>query len=287
MNERGDIEFPIWRKKVDHSFLTLTYTPIPKWLWPIWEIEALFTSVKTKKSPESLVKIVFQKRIFDGFVTFTKRPNGEKQSQLSFGKELHNLLKEAFLMTYMRSLEGQIRKASGTKVDIEKEIPFWEFIDIEFDSSSKLFKFTCHYNQQPTFPELFKQLVSSPSMKSVDDFINEKDANRIHKQNWKPRTEYKNEIGAENVIYTLIDTKNKLIYIGEAKKLISRFDNGHPDISKWDYYKYNVLPKTLESHRLSLERMAIRDMANFLENKADIPNIEISAYKLANRKIDR
>ena len=54
-----------------------------------------------------------------------------------------------------------------------------------------------------------------------------------------------------------------------------------------NYYKYNVLPKSLESHRLSLERMAIRDMANFLENKADIPNIEISAYKLANRKIDR
>ena len=125
------------------------------------------------------------------------------------------------------------------------------------------------------------------SIKAIDDYINEKDADRIHKQNWKPRIEYKSEIGAENVIYTLIDTVNKLIYIGEAKKLISRFDNGHPDISKWNYYKYNVLPKSLESHRLSLERMAIRDMANFLENKADIPNIEISAYKLANRKIDR
>ncbi len=44
----------------------------------------------------------------------------------------------------------------------------------------------------------------------------------------KSHSEYKNEIGAENVIYTLLDTKNKLIYIGEAKKLSSRFDRDHP-----------------------------------------------------------
>ncbi|MCG9753046.1 GIY-YIG nuclease family protein [Vibrio brasiliensis] len=287
MNERGDIEFPIWRKKVDHSFLTLTYTPIPKWLWGVWEIDTLFGNVNSKKLPDSKVKIVFQNNSYDGFVTFTKRPNGEKQSQLSFEKDLHDLLKEAFLMTYMRSLEGQIRKASGAKVDIEKEIPFWEFIDIEFDSSSKLFKFTCHYNQQPTFPELFKQLVSSPSIKKVDDHINNKENERIYKQDWKSRSEYKNEIGAENVIYTLLDTKNKLIYIGEAKKLIVRFDAGHKDIKHWTYYKYNVLPKSLESYRLTLERMAIRDMANFLDNKADISKIKISAYKLVNRKIDK
>ena len=39
MNERSDIEFPVWRKKVDHSFLNEKVTPIPKWLWSIWKIE--------------------------------------------------------------------------------------------------------------------------------------------------------------------------------------------------------------------------------------------------------
>ena len=28
MNERSDIEFPVWRKKVDHSFLNEKVTPI-------------------------------------------------------------------------------------------------------------------------------------------------------------------------------------------------------------------------------------------------------------------
>lgn len=286
MNERSDIEFPIWRKKVDQSFLKEKVTPIPKWLWPVWNIEEVFSSVESISDVNSKVSIVFEKKKYFGNVYFSQRKSG-KICRFSFEQSLHSVLKDRFLMSYMRSLEGQLRKSSGEKVDIELEIPFWEFVDIEFDTTKRLFKFTCHYNQQPTFPQLFKELVSSPSMKAIDDFISEKDNNRIHKQNWRPRCKYKNEIGAENVIYTLIDTENKLIYIGEAKKLISRFDNGHQDISKWDYYKYNVLPKSLESHRQTLERMAIRDMANFLENKADIPKIEISAYKLANRKIDR
>jgi len=287
LNERNDIEFPVWRKKVDQSFLKENVTPIPKWLWTIWDIEETFLHVRSKKSPESSVEIFFENETYIGNVFYTDR-NNSPMCRFAIDRTLHTILKERFLMTYMRSLEGQLQKANGLKVDIELEIPFWEFIDIEFDSSKKSFKFTCHYNQKPVFPELFKKLVSSPAIQSVDDFLNDKGTDRIQKQDWRPREEYKTEIGAENVIYTLVDTANKLIYIGEAKSLIARFDsNSHSVIPKWDFYKYNVLPVALESHRLAIERMAIRDMASFLTNNVDIPNIIISSYSLANRKIDR
>ena len=95
------------------------------------------------------------------------------------------------------------------------------------------------------------------------------------------------EINAENVIYTLVDTKNRLIYIGEAEKLAKRFDSGHPDILDWDFYKFNQLPPDLAEHRLKIERMAIRDMAALIENKNGIGTLGISDYKLANRKIDK
>ncbi len=271
-------------KKVDSSLLNATVTPIPKWLW---EIEKLFANVNSKKCPSSKVSIHFEKELYKGNVTFSRQSNGRSICRLHCEQNLHSVLKEHFLMTYMRSLEGQIRKSQGGNSDIELEIPFWEFLDIEFDSLNRKFIFTCHYHHQPTFPELFKQLVSSPAIKAVDDMLNDNSAICIYKQNWKLRTEYKNEIGAENVIYTLLDSKNKLIYIGEAKKLIARFDNGHPDISNWGHYKYNVLPESLESNRLTIERMAIRDMASLLANKMNIPNIEISPYRLANRKIDK
>ena len=170
MNERSDIEFPVWRKKVDHSFLNEKVTPIPKWLWSIWKIEETFEHVKSIQDSASEVKVLFEGNLFKGNVFFSEHGTG-KICRFSFHNKLHSILKDKFLMTYMRSLEGKLRKSSGSKVDIEKEIPFWEFIDIEFDSSTRTFKFTCHYNQQPTFPELFKQLVSSPSIKAIDDYI--------------------------------------------------------------------------------------------------------------------
>ena len=70
-------------------------------------------------------------------------------------------------------------------------------------------------------------------------------------------------------------------------KLVRRFDAGHPDIPNWDYYKYNVLPPELEKHRLTIERMAIRDLASLLENDQGIDSRNISDYKLVNRKIDK
>jgi len=286
LNERNDIDYPIWRKKVDSSFLNDTVTPIPKWLWEVWDIEEIFDSVRSKNDTHSEVTIYFDGDTYKGNVTFSTQTGGRTLCRLHFALGLHSLLKERFLMTYMRSLEGQIRKSQGSKQDIELVIPFWEFIDIEFDCNNKHFIFTCHYNQQPIFPELFKKLISSPSIKIIDDELNGKETHRIQKQDWKPRAEYKTEIGAENVIYTLIDTQNQLIYVGEAKKLIARFDNGHPDIKSWDYYRYNVLPKSLEEFRVTIERMAIRDLAGLLTNKSDISKIEISPYKLANRKID-
>jgi len=288
MNERNDIEFPVWRKKVDQSFLNDSATPIPMWLWEIWSLTELFKDVDSVKDHKSKVSIIFKNEVFDGNITFSvNKGRSSALCRLKIDKRLDANLKETFLMSYMRSLEGQIRKSKNLKVDIELEIPFWEFIDIEFNSSEKTFIFTPHFYQKPVFPELFNELVSSPSIKKVDDRINNKEINRIHKQDWKKRELYKSEIGAENVIYTLIDTKNKLIYIGEAEKLIARFDQGHPVISKWDYYKYNVLPDSLEVHRVAIERMAIRDMACFLDNNVDIPNIEISTYKLTNKKIDK
>jgi len=34
-------------------------------------------------------------------------------------------------MSFMRDIEGRLRKKGNKKTDIEDEIPFWEFLDIE------------------------------------------------------------------------------------------------------------------------------------------------------------
>ena len=101
-----------------------------------------------------------------------------------------------------------------------------QFLDIEFDKTKKIFIFTAHYTQKPTFPNLFKSLVQSPKIKEIDDKISGKEKSKIYKQDWRPIEEYVTEIGAENVIYMLMNKSKKLFYIGEANDLISRFSSG-------------------------------------------------------------
>ena len=283
MLERSDVEFPLWRKKVDKGFLRQAVTPIPKWLLKSWGIEARFRNVSSRSQTESKVQITFHGDRYIGHVV--RSANG--RFRLFYDPDLMPRLRETYLMSYMRALEGDLRKVSNVAGDVEREIPFWEFIDIEFDASSQTFHFTPHYYHPPQFPELFRRLVSSPRLRVVDDEISGKEHDRIHKQSWRPRNEYKTEIGANNVIYTLIDTKRLLIYIGEASKMIRRFDAGHTEIPDWNHYKYNVLPKALERHRVTLERMAIRDLAALIENRQGIETQSISSYRLANRKIDK
>jgi hypothetical protein len=123
-------------------------------------------------------------------------------------------------------------------------------------------------------------------MHKIDDELNEKPQFRIYKSRWRPRGEMETELNQNNALYTLIDTQNKLLYVGEAANLIGRLRQDHPSIPEWDHFRYDVLPDEIAHHRRTLERMIIRDFASVLENKENIDSIKISGYKLANDKID-
>lgn len=286
-NERSNVEFPLWRKKVDSSLFAHKGTTIPTWACSMWGIQQLFKECSSKKDKNSEVAIKFKRRKFQGQVTIAPKGRKTPAYRLWFDDDLCLLLKDTFLMSHMRSLEKSLCN-DVESIDIETKIPFWEFLDIEFDASKREFRFTAHYTQEPIFPELFKRLTGSPTLKKVDDELSSKEAPyRIYKQGWKPREELEYEIGAENVIYMLIDTERKLLYVGEAKNLVKRLSQRYPSIPHWNHYRYSVLPDSLKSYRVAIERMLIRDFASILDNKKKIDSISISDYKLANDKIDK
>ncbi len=134
---------------------------------------------------------------------------------------------------------------------------------------------------------MFQRLAGSPSLKSIADEIEGSDKERIHKQNWKRRDDLNYEIGARNVLCFLLDTGKKLIYFGEAKDLVKRLDQPHAMISNLDYLRYNVLPPSLDKHRVLLERMVIRDIASLFANKKVKESVAISDYFIAIDKIDK
>ena len=283
--ERTNVDFPLWRKKVDSSLFSHKVTTIPKWVCRVWNLDNVFPGLKGKRDPKSKILITLNNKTYEGQVTCSwPKKRADKVYRLWFGDDLIAELKEVFLMSFMRDIENRLRPDIGS--DIEKEIPFWEFLDIEFDEGSKSVHMIPHYTQVPTFPELFRRLTYSPALKRIDDELAEKTVIQIHKQNWRPREEFEVEIGAENVIYMLIDTKEKLFYIGEADRLVQRFRAGHPSISNWNFYRYDVLPEELRESRAALERMVIRNFAAVLPNKRSVRTMKISEFRLANDKID-
>lgn len=279
----------MWRKKVDSSLLRHNGTTIPQWVCKIWGIEASFSKCSSRKDEKSKVTIYFDEKKFDGWVTIAKHGRESCPAyRLWFPEELSYELKNAFIMSFVRDIEARLRVAKGTKdKEIEDEIPFWEFLDIEYDEGKRTFYFQAYFKQNATFTELFSTFVNeSPILHKIDDELKEKPPFRIYKTGWKERKNLFSELGPTNVLYYLIDTKNKLLYIGEASTLVARLNQLHPTIPDWDYYRYDILPNEISDHRKTFERMLIRDLAALLENKVGLDFIRISDYKLANDKID-
>ena len=284
-SERTNVEFPVWRKKVDNTIFRDGGTAIPIWACKMWDFQKLYPTMLGKGAPEAQVIVTYGGKKSEGFITSVHPKNrAQRLFKLWFSENLLAELKDIFLMSYMRDLESRLSDAT---TNIEQDIPFWEFLDLEFDSSCRTFHLHAHYTQQPTFPELFKRLVYSPIVSRIEDELASKGTFRIHKQDWRPREEYETELGATNVLYTLIDTENRLLYIGEAENLIRRFNQGHKPIPHWSYYRYDALPPMIKSTRVALERMMIRSFASALPNKRGIASMDLSDYQLANERIDK
>lgn len=225
-----------------------------------------------------------ENKSYYGWVTIAKEGRVTPAYRLWFSEELLYRIKSVFLMSYMRDIEARLRKEK--RINIEDEIPFWEFLDIEYDNDNKTFYFNAYYTQKPNFPELFERLIGSPKLHKIDDELDNKGLFRIYKQDWKSREELDSELEIENVLYFLIDTKKKLLYIGEASRLVKKLKQEHCGIENWDYYRYNVLPDQLSKHRVQFERMLIRDFVALLDNSKGLGKFNISEYKLVNDKID-
>jgi hypothetical protein len=77
------------------------------------------------------------------------------------------------------------------------------------------------------------------------------------------------------------------LYIGEAQSLKSRLSQARLEIPNWSHFRFNVLPPALESFRVEIERMLIRDFAILMtSNLGKVQKMKILNFKLTNKKID-
>lgn len=275
--ERKNVEFPMWRKKVDDSLLNENITPLPNWLINIWDLKEF--SSNSIKDPTSRVCVIFENKVYNGHITNTSRGNSSIK-RLNFDYELGAMLKQKFLKSYVRSVERKISKINSENEDD------WEFLDIEFDGTNNTFYFTAYYTSKVDYPNLFKQLIDSHVLFDIENKLKNKQLS-IFKSDWKQKSELNEEIDAKNVIYNLIDIETHKFYVGESKSLLSRLSVKRPEIPNWTHYRYDKLPDSFgKDERIAIERLLIRTFASVLKSPIS-KEINISnLYTLANKKID-
>lgn len=283
--ERQNIHFPIWRKKVDGSIFNEQMITIPNSFVGFWNIPARFKGVLNKKNPQSAVPIVFENKEYVGRITGHK--TRKNLYRISYENDLTSILKDVYAMTFMRDLEFKLGEYANdeTRENIEDVIPFWEFLDIEYDQNQNKLYFTAHYRQRPHFSYLFKKIVDSTILRSIELELEDKGEKRILSEKWRPKSELRQHFDTKNVIYYLLDENNGQIYVGEAVSLKSRLSGRRSEIPNWTHFRYDVLPPALEPFRVEIEDMIIRAFMHLFENKSfkGRPML-VSNYELMNKR---
>jgi hypothetical protein len=141
-HERSDVEFPIWRKKVDKSLFEHNGTTIPVWACQMWGLIEDFGDINSRSDYRARVKVSFAGTQYEGWVTTARHGRSSPALRLWYKEELSLKLKYTFLMSYMRSLEQRL--SGNTYGDVEKKIPFWEFLDIEYDRTARIFRLVAY-----------------------------------------------------------------------------------------------------------------------------------------------
>lgn len=104
---------------------------------------------------------------------------------------------------------------------------------------------------------------------------------------WLKAKDFGKHKHANNVIYFLAHTKKKLLYIGKAGTLGTRVKPGrkHQEmLEDLDLFRYDVIKPEFSGILERIEDHTIRAVAAILSNDKNYSSLNISQYKLANRK---
>jgi len=163
--ERSNVEFPLWRKKMDGAMFDDKCTVIPIWVRKnVFQINKRFTK-KNKNHIDSKVEIVIaqkngKKSIHDASVTLSPRKTiNNPVMRLYFGDDVKEWLKISFRKTYLRNEQRKKDGLNGSQ--IEKKYQFWEFIDIEWNEKESKFYFRSWYNIEESEERITKKKITN------------------------------------------------------------------------------------------------------------------------------
>lgn len=272
-------------KKVDSSFFKYGLT-IPK----EYEKDFIFGSpIAAGKGRD--VQFTIGKKTYRVKLYHVNRKQGRVyQLRWDMNRELLCVLRDMFINSYVilksqkesheiganthgfrsRMIAGQqevlsLRPVSATEIHAEP------FIQIETEWST-----------------LFKRLAAANVFESL--FTKDKEHLVERTTSWMSVKEFPRHSEQVSVIYYLLHSDKKLLYIGKANKLGERVvpGRGHQGMEgDWDKFKYDVIKPEFGHLLERIEDHTIRTVASILKNSRGFPTLGVGSYTLVNRNWKR
>ena len=243
---------------------------------------------RIKPGTSRKIDILWGKKAYTAKLCHVKRTNYKPVYQIRWdnNKQLLKKIRKTFIQSYI-ILKSQkelfdITKEEGKHFRTQLSGGQQEVLIFQPISSKKI-KCKVFIRIENGWNRLFERLADE----NVFGWLFDKEKKYLisRSTNWTKVREFKKHAGAVNVIYYLVHTKNKLIYIGKAEELGKRVKPGrkHQNMpGDWDKFRYDIVKPEYANILDKIEDHTIRSFASILKNNKNYPSLELSSYTLAN-----
>jgi len=273
-------------KVVDQSVLFSKTLTVPNNYWKYWK------SVPDNHSESIKIKIIWKdknKKEIQGSGTIKRtHKKGVKPQEyvlITWDNIIHKNIYNCFCYSYMILYGYRFSDKKDNSKSINILNNGQELFEI-YEIDKNIFSFEPKITIYNEFSEIFEKLADRDIFNIWDDSSNDNKPSPFieYSSDWYKISQLKKHSYRENVIYYLIDSKNKQFYVGKADKLGSRVEPNRPEIKGWDYFRYDVIKPEAKHFILRLEDMLIRSFAKCMKNKKILNEQNISSWELQNKQ---
>ena len=274
---------PEYYKKVDRSMMDWGLT-IPKKFWSSFQGDKL---VKLGESRE--ISIIWGRKKYIARLSHVNRKQHSSVYQLRWdsNRDLKNRIRRTFIQSYV-ILKSQkelfdIEKKEGKHFRTKMESGKQEVLIIKPKKSNEI-EFEVFIKIENEWNTLFERLAKENVFGWIFDKKNKQYLIQ-RSTNWFKTKDFKHHSNSQNVIYYLLNTTKKELYIGKAENFGKRVKPGrkHQDMNgDWDLFKYDIVRPEFSNILERIEDHTIRSFASVLKNKKGYPSVNLSDYTLVN-----
>lgn len=266
-------------KRVDKSLLNSGKITIPDdEIMNICDVSGWLPSQK------KVINLLFNDVQYSATIAYKERnantKSGKPYYQLSYGDDLSKELKKEFIQTFIAIQAELISSSFENKYHITSDNINREVIQFKKKSETEI-EIIPFLKLKTQYDNLFKTIIET-NLLNLDKKEKKEDI-IVYASDWLEKDEINKYRTEENVVYYLVDTINKEVYIGSAKNLYNRLKNYRKEIPNWNLFKYEKIHPKYKDILERIEHHSIRAFASFLTNSSSGDSLQISSYKLNNK----